>query len=216
MFARAYAQQDYAVRYRFYETIRGHPWFTSPACQIFEIHILMWFWHYRYGNSLGCTGSAESSPQLQIRSCPENLKFFYKVEELKDISEPGKPICLIPTSPTFPTLSAVILTSNAVITAQITIALKHDANEQEFDLIYKNLPPGLLAKRPGRYHVFITDTGFTAKSLREQNQMQIPNGTLVYSADIGVEYLDLMAPVTEELVEALDKARVSMSWLYAI
>ena len=215
IFIRTYAQQDHAVRCSFYRTIRGHPWFASPACQLFETHILLWFWH-NYGNILVCTGAAASSPQLQISPCQNNLKFFYKAEELKDISEPGGSICLVPTSQTFPTLGAVVLTYNAVITLQITISLKLNANEQEFDLIYNNLPLDLLAKRRYRYHVFITDKEINAKSLREQNRTQVPNGTLVYSTAIGVESFGSMAPVTEERVDALEKARVSMYWLYAI
>ena len=212
--ARAYAQQDNAVRYSFYRTIREHSWFASPAHQMVEIHLLLWFWHCHHNYSyIRCPGATEDSPRLKIPPCPENLKFFYKAEELKDISEPGKPICLVPTSRSFPTLSAVVLTSSDVITIQITFALRHDTNEPEFDLIYRNLPPDLLARRPGRYHVFITDKEIIAKSLREQNQTQVPNETLVYSAAFSIESSAL---VTEERVHALEKARVSMYWLYAI
>ena len=216
IFARAHAQQDHAVRCSVYRAIREHSRFASPARQMFEIHFLLWFWHYYHNNTFYGTSTATSSPYLQIPSCQNNLKFFYKAEELKDISEPGKPICLVPSSRTFPTLDAVVLTHDAVITVQIAIALKHDANEQEFDLIYRNLPPDLLKKRPGRHHVFITDKEINAKSLREQNQTQVPNGTLVFSTAIGVDSLDSMAPATEERVDALEKARVSVSWLSAI
>ena len=209
IFLRAYAQKDHAVRCSFYRTIREHLLFASPARQMFETHLLLWLWHCDY-SYLSCTGSTASSPPLAIKPCKGNLKCFYKAEELKDISEPEKRICLVPTSRTFPTLDAIVLTREAVITVQITIALKHDANEQEFDLIYKNLPPELLASRPGRYHVLITDNEINAKSLREQSHMQIPNGTLVYSTAIGVESLDSMVPATEERVVALEKARVSM------
>ena len=218
IFERTYSQQDHAVRCSFYRTIRGHPWFASPARQIFEIHVLLWFWHASNSSCfLGCTGAAASSPQLYVYPCRDNLKFFHRPEELKDISEPGsKLICLVPTSRTFPTLSAVVLTNYDVITIQITIALEHDANEQEFDLIYRNLPPGLLARRPTRHHVFITDKEINAKSLREQNHTQVPNGTLVYSTAIGVEYLDSNAAATEERMDALQQARVSMNWLFEI
>ena len=214
IFARAYTQQDRDVRYSFYRTIRGHPWFASPAGQVFEIHVLLWFWHSQH--CLSCTYALESSPFLQILPCYGNLKFFYKAEELRDISEPKTQLCLVPTSRKFPTLDAIVLTDNAVITVQITIAFEYNANEQEFDLIYRNLPPDLLKKRPDRYHVFITDKEINAKSLREQNRTQIPNGTHVYSAVIGVKLLDLRAPATEECVDALEKARVSVYWLYAI
>ena len=212
IFARAYIQQDSTVRSSFYSRIREHPWFASPARQLIEIYVLLWFWHSRFNEYLWCTGTSARLSSLEIPSCQDNLKFFYMAEELKDISEPEKPICLVPTSRTFPTLSAVVLTSNAVITVQITIALKHDANEQEFDLIYRNLPPDLLKKRPKRFHAFITDNEINAKSLREQNQAQIPNGTLVYSTATGA-YWNI---ATEERVSALEQARVSMYWSYAI
>ena len=215
IFARIYTQQDQAVRYSFYRTIRGYSWFAPSAGHIFEIHVLLWFWHSSY-QLHQCTGVKANSPTLSIPMCQGNIKFFLKAEELNNISEPGKPICLVPTSRTFPTLNATILTDNAVITVQITVALKHDVEEQEFDLIYRNLPPNLLAKRPDRYHVFITDSEINARSLREQNQSQIPNGILVYSTTNTIEYLDSWTPATEERMDALEKARVSMHWLYAI
>ena len=208
--ARAYTKKGHAVWEGFYRSIRDHPLFASPAAQIFEIHALLSLWHYN--GVFRCTCATANFPSFDIPSYQDNLKFFYRAEELKDIAEPQKPICLVPTSGTFPTLDAVILTPKAVITVQISIALKHDATEEEFDLIYKNLPHDLLAKRPNRHHVFITDDEINAKSLREQNQTQIPNGTLVYSAVIGVS----TSVATEERVDALEKARVSMSWLCAI
>ena len=210
----AYTKQYPAVRQGFYRSIRDHPLFASPAGQMFEIHVLLWLQHDKA--AFHCTCTMANSPELQIVSFQDNLKFFYKPEELKDISEPGKPICLVPTSQKFPTLDAVILTSNAVITVQITIALKHDANEQEFGLIYRNLPPDVLAKRPDRYHVFITDEEINAKSLREQHQVQIPDGTFVYSTVIDFESWGWGIRATEEHVDALEKARVSTYWLYAI
>ena len=205
IFARVYINQDCAVRQGFYRSIRDQPLFASLAGQIFKNHVLLWLWHSNVAPT--CTCATANSPYLDMSLCRDNLKFFYKAEELKGISEPKTHICLVPTSQTFPTLDAVILTSSAVITVQITIALKHDADEQEFNLIYRNLPPDLLAKRPGRYHVFITDNDINARSLREQNHTQIPDGTLVYSTARCFEDLDY---VTEERMYALDKARVSL------
>ena len=213
IFVHAYTQQDHDVRYGFYRTIRGHPWFASLAGQMFEIHVLLWFWSSQLYDVLSCTRVTASSPSLQISSFRQNLKFFYKAEELKDINEPQMQLCLVPTSQTFHTLDAIILTSNAVITVQITIDLEHDANEQEFDLIYRNLPPALLKKRSNRYHVFITDKKINANSLREQNHTQIPNGTHVYTAAIGVDSLDSQAPATEERVDALEKAKVCTGYM---
>ena len=210
IFARAYARQGHAGRCSFYKTIREHPCFAPLAGQMFEIHLLLWLERCTDGTTLLCDDGVESSPVLKIQSCKGNQKFFYKAEELKDISEPGKSICLVPTSRTFSTLDAVILTSDAVITVQITIALKEDVIEQEFDLIYRNLPSDLLAKRPDRYHVFITDNWVNAESLQEQDHTQIPNGTLVYSTAISAESLDSKSPATEGRVDSLVKSRVSM------
>ena len=214
IFARVYAQQDQAVQCGFYRTIRGDSWFASPAGYMFEIHVLLRFWHYvdcdDYSSLFDCTGVKANLPFLYIPPFVGDLKFFFKAEELKNISEPGKPMCLVPTSRTFPTVNVIVLTDKTVITVQITIALKHDVKEQEFDLIYRNLPPDLLAKRPKRCHLFITDKEINAKSLREQNHTQIPNGTLVYSTAISVETMDLTVPATEERMDALEKARVSM------
>ena len=206
--ARAYTK--HAVWESFYRSIRDHQLFSSLASQMFEIQVLLLLW--LYSGVLTCTSAMANFPYFEFPVCPGNLKFFHRAEELKDISEPGISICLVPNSPTFPTLDAVVLTPNAVITIQITIALKHDANEEEFGLIFKNLSHDLLAKRPNRYHVFITDYEINAKSLREKNQAQIPNGTLVYTTIIGIGG----NIATEERVDALEKARVSMYWLYAI
>lgn len=224
IFARAYTHHDHAVRKNFYRSISTcHlPSFAEPARQMFEIHVLLWFWHARAQESLPCTGAAVHSPRLEIPSCPENLVFFYKAEELQTLNEPGRPTCLVPTSPIFPNLDVIILTDNAVITAQITVASNYDAKKLEFDLIYDNIPPGLLTKRPGRYHVLIRDgiTGSSsdASSLRKQKQTQIPMGTHIYSTVLDMDQLDSTALVTEERVKALEKARVSMHWfrLYGI
>jgi hypothetical protein len=213
IFARAYAQQDHAVRRSFYGSIRGDPYFTSLARQMFEIYVLLWFWHAQAQESLPCTGAAVHSPQLEIPACPGNLKFFYKPEELQTMNEPGLPMCLIPTSRTFPTGTpdAVVLTSNAVITVQIVIAYKYDSKEQlEFDHIYENIPSALLTKRPGRYHVLIMDRVYDSTTFREQKLTQIPVGTHVYATSVHMRHLDSKALVTEERVRALEKARVSM------
>jgi hypothetical protein len=205
--ARAYSQQEHAARYSFYKTIRGHPWFGAPAGQMYKIHVLLWFCHARAEETLSCTGAQASFPKLELPSCPEDPTFFYKAEELEKVKEPEKPRCLIPTSRTFPTLDAIVITSDAVITIQITISPKHDAKEKEFGLVYDNLPLELLNKRPRRCHVFITDDGCNAKSLREQNRTEIPDGNLSYTTVIGVDDLDSQAPATTERVDALEEAR---------
>jgi len=130
--------------------------------------------------------------------------FFYQPEELKNLAETELPICLVPTSPSFPSLDAVVLTTNSVITVQITIAHYHSAEKRGFDLIFDNLSRHMLSKRPERYHLFITDEEENAESLREQNLTEIPMGTRVYSVVVDTDQLDV---ITEERVEALEEAR---------
>ncbi|KAI9463713.1 hypothetical protein BJY52DRAFT_1184710 [Lactarius psammicola] len=190
--ARAYAKRDHAKRLSFYKAIRGHSLFGSPAGQMFEIYVLLWFWYSRAEEILPCTGAVATSPHLEIPACPENLEFFPNPEGLKEVKEPERPICWVPTSRTFPSLDAFVLTNDTVITLQMTISRRLDANE-----------------RPRRCHVFITDTDDYAKSLREQNLKEIPKGTFVYSAVIDINELDSI--VTETRVDKLEEARASPS-----
>ncbi|KAI9456558.1 hypothetical protein BJY52DRAFT_1187842 [Lactarius psammicola] len=180
--ARAYAKCDHAQRLSFYKAIRGHPLFSSPVGQMFEIYVLLWFWHSRAGEILPCTGAVATSPHLEIPACPGNLEFFSKLEELKEVKEPE---------------------------LQMTISRSHSAKELGFKRVFGNLPSELLTKRPRRCHVFITDTDDYAKSLREQNLTKIPKGTFVYSAVIDINELDSI--VTEMRVDTLEEARASPS-----
>jgi hypothetical protein len=215
----AYARQNEAVRASFYEAIRGTPWFGPPAGKMYKVHVFLWFQYSQ--SSLQCTGAESTFPELSVPACPGegNFRFYSKPKDLADIladieeCQTGKPICVVPTSETFPFFDAFIITGVAVITIQVTIYDKHDAKEGGFEIL-NSLP--FLAKRPNRYHVFITDKEINAAKLRKQKLPQIPNGTLVYSAVVPVEKLESEAPVTEERVLALGRLRVSIYWLYAI
>ncbi|KAH9180779.1 hypothetical protein EDB89DRAFT_66709 [Lactarius sanguifluus] len=155
--ARAYAKHDHATRLTFYKAIRRLSLFSSPAGQMYEINVLLWFRHARDTDFLRCTSNTTGSPQLEIPACPGNLKFFSQPNELHEMYEPGRPICWVPTSGTLPTLDAVVLTDDSVVTVQITVASKHSANNLAFEDVYRNLPPSLKAKP--RCHVFISDSG---------------------------------------------------------
>ena len=193
--ARAHAELKHNARYSFYKTIRGNPWFRGPAGDIYKIHVLLWFLYARAEETLSCTGALASCPELKLPSCPKDPKFFHKPEELAELSEPGQTKCLIPTSRTFPTLDAVVLTSNATIMVKIILSPTHDTKEEGFGLIYQNLPPDLLRKRPNHYHLFITDNETNAKSLRlgEQNRkakslISAPTaGSFVHVAHMGYD-----------------------------
>ncbi|KAN0134259.1 hypothetical protein V8E53_007757 [Lactarius tabidus] len=204
--ANAYAQRSNVMRLSFYRLIRGHPWFGSLAGKMYEIHVLLWFQHSQDETSLACTGAEANFPQLQIPACPGNLKFFTKVTELKQLEEPepGYPICVIPTSEKFPSFDAFIITHDAIITLQITISHRHSAKKEGFQDLRKNLPAKLLANRPQRYHVFVTDEEDNAKKLRAQNLAHIPDDTRVYAAVIPVKDLELKVPLTATIVEELE------------
>lgn len=215
MVAHAYAQCSNGVRLTFYREICGDPWFSSPAGKMYEIHILLWFQYSQDKTSWPCTGTNTTFPRLQLPACPGNLKFFTKVEELEEIKEPDSrcPLCVVPTSETFPSFDAFVLTDDAIITLQITVSDGPNTKKQGFESLRKNLPATLLAKRSQRYHIFITEVEDNAKRLREQNLAHIPDDTRVYSAVIPVEDLESV-PVTEERIAALERARVRIYWLY--
>ena len=204
----AYAQQKYVARCEFYKTIRGYSWFSGPAGELYKIHVLLWFLHARADETLPCTGAEVNLPELKLPSCPTDPKFFLKPEELAEISEPNQPKCLIPTS-RLPTLDAVVLTNDSIITVQITISPKHDTKEKGFGPIYNNLPHALKQKRPNRYHIYITDEETNAISLREQNRTEVPTQIRVYSTAIEVEDLESKVPMTHKRVKALQKSKVS-------
>ncbi|KAH9048878.1 hypothetical protein EDB84DRAFT_1556546 [Lactarius hengduanensis] len=205
--SRAYSQRDNAQRLSFYKSIRGHPLLGSPAGQMFEIYVLLWFWHSRAQENLPCTGAVATSPRLDIPACPENMKFFSKSSELQNMVESICPICWVPTSLNFPSLDAFILTDDTIITVQITVSPRHSASKVGFTHVYDNLPRDLKTKRPKRSHVFITDTDVNASRLRGQNLPDIPSGTHVYSAVLDVDQLDSTALVTQTRVSELETAR---------
>ena len=210
IFASAYAQQEQATRHSFYKAIRGNPMFGGPAGEMYEIHVLLWFLHARADETLSCAGAEARFPELQLPSCPMDPKFFSKPEELANISEPDHPKCLIPTSRNFPTLDAVVLTSDSIITVQITISSRHGAKRKGFGLIYNNLPLALTQRRPNRYHLFITDEETNAQSLRQQNLAEIPKRIRVYSTVIEVEDLESKVRLTHDRVKAVQKVGVSI------
>ncbi|KAH8986944.1 hypothetical protein EDB86DRAFT_2832479 [Lactarius hatsudake] len=206
--SRAYAPCDNAQRLGFYKSIRGHPLFSSPARQMFEIYVLLWFWHSRAQENLPCTGAVATSPRLDIPACPENMKFFSRSSELQNMVESKCPICWVPTSQTFPYLDAFILTDDSIITLQITVSSQYGAHKLGFSRVYDNLPWDLKTKWPTkRFHVFITDRDDNAKKLREQNLPDIPSGTHVYSVVLDVDQLDSMGLMSQTRVGELETAR---------
>ena len=85
------------------------------------------------------------------------------------MNEPQCPMCLVSTSPLFPTPDAIVLTGSAVITVDVTITSIYDS--RNLALISSiNIPPSVPTNRPRRYHVFIADREANAEALRERSQ----------------------------------------------
>ncbi|KAH9064626.1 hypothetical protein EDB87DRAFT_1598434 [Lactarius vividus] len=202
--SRAYAERDRAMRLSFYKQISGHAWFSTSAGRIFEAHVLIWSRYASAEDCLPCTRAVEASPLLTIPSCGKNMEFFSKADDLKNmVDEHERRKCLVPVSATFPTLDAIFITHEFVITVQMTIASEHDAKKIGFEKVYKNLPSSVLAKRQ-KCHVFLTDTEDKANLLRRQMLTEIPKKLAihVYSSFVSIEELDPM--LTQERVVKLE------------
>ncbi|KAH9030527.1 hypothetical protein EDB85DRAFT_1429344 [Lactarius pseudohatsudake] len=205
--SRAYAERDRAIRLSFYKQISGHAWFSTSAGRIFETHVLIWSRYSSAENCLPCTPAVEASPLLSIPACGKNMEFFSKAEDLKDmVDEHERRRYLVPVSQTFPTLDAIFITHESVITVQMTVSSKHDAKKVGFDKVYKNIPSSVLAKRR-KCHVFLADTEDKANLLREQKLTDLPKNMVihVYSSFVSIEELDPM--LTQERVQKLEDDR---------
>lgn len=64
------------------------------------------------------------------------MVFFSKAEELENVVEHESLKCLVPVSQDFPTVDAIFLTKNFIITVQITISSTHNANSIGFEKVY--------------------------------------------------------------------------------
>jgi hypothetical protein len=211
--SRAYAAQDRTTRLGFYKMIRGHSWFGTSAGHFFENHVLLWIRHAPTEDSLPCTPAVDSSPSLYIPACGDRMQFFSNIDELK-VDENECRTCWVPASEKFPTWDAIILTDKFIITVQMTLASRHDA-EIEFEKAYKSLPSEFIETRHW-CHVFLTDKEDKADSLRRQKLTEVPREMKIqiYSALINIEESNSL--LTAERVEKLENDRVSRYWLYAI
>ncbi|KAH9035027.1 hypothetical protein EDB85DRAFT_951016 [Lactarius pseudohatsudake] len=153
----AYAERDHAMRQSFYKEISGHEWFSTSADRIFETHILLWFRYASAEDYFPCIHAVGALHLLNIPSCGENMVFFSNADDLKDmVDEHERQKCLVPVSATFPTLNAIVITHEFVITVQMSVASGGDADNIGFEKVYDYLPSTVLAKRQ-KCHVFLTD-----------------------------------------------------------
>jgi hypothetical protein len=205
--SRAYARRDSAARRCFYKAMSGHAWFSASARHILKSSVLLWLRHppARARAYLRCVPAVDGSPRLVIPACKDKMEFFTKAEDLKLVDQRNLPQCLVFVSQAFPTLDAIVITTNSIITVQVTIDSAQDANESEFQKVYSNLPSSIRIGRT-RCNVFVTDSEDKAKSLREQ-QLTIPTDIHVYSASVDIGQLDSI--VTDRHMEELENAIVS-------
>jgi hypothetical protein len=213
--SRAYARQDSAVRRGFYKAmsrrswfgasdILKSSWFGASAGYILKSSVLLWLRHPPLEDSLLCT-PAMATASVEIPACRDRMEFFTEAENLKHVDQFNLPKCLVPVSPGFPTLDAIVITADLIITMQVTVASKHSANKEDFERVYKNLPPAVQHNRT-KCHVFVTDSEDKAKSLREQ-RLTVPTNISVYSTCVNIDQLDPI--VTSSRMEELENEIVS-------
>lgn len=94
---------------------------------------------------------------LDNPACRENMEDLSEADDLKDMAdEHERRKCLVPVSQTFPTLDAIAITHEFVITVQMSITSGDDAENIGFKRVYEYLPSKFLAKHQW-CHVFLTD-----------------------------------------------------------
>jgi hypothetical protein len=211
--SRSYAKRDRVVRQSFYKTISRHPWFGSSVAHIFETSVLLWFRHAPANNSLPC----RTAPYvLEIPGCREKMTFFSKVDELKKAGRDETRLCLVPVSQSFPTVDAIIITKESVITIQMTVARGHDIKPIELQSVYNRFSTEFLSKWRKRYHVLLTDTEDKARLLRMQKLAEKLTKMDIQLYSAYIEFAKLDSIISGECVDELETERVSIYWLYAI
>ncbi len=141
---------------------------------------------------------------LEIPACgEEQTTFFDSKNRLENVNgDKFLPLCLLPTSKSFPSADAIVITDEFVITIQVTVSDQHSTKGSGFTDIKKLIPHGL--RRDNWRHVFITDDDDDrAVSLRNQTLRGLPEDILVYSGvfDIG------RSSVTRKHMEAFNEKK---------
>jgi hypothetical protein len=180
---------------------------ASTSGVLFERFVLSWL--TAGSGHLDCTPAPGLSVDtvLKIPACGNERTIFWGSNTpLKDTKEhtatKEEPLCLLPEDPT---LDAIVLTVDDLITIQTTVSEKHGALPSGFKLVEES---GIKQKRRWR-HVFVTDEDSRAKSLRSQNLKDLPKGISIYSAVFNVGRSDMSVA----MIEAFE---VSGFWLHAI
>jgi hypothetical protein len=205
--AKAHVQR----RISFYQMISKNRDFRGSAGQMFGRFVLSRLTSGPDVDPLACSPATLGSPVLNILACgKERTSFFSNKTALKKAKWDVLPVCFLPTTPqTFATVDAIIFTNELIITVQVTISDKHNAEGIGFADIKESILPHIREHRDW-CHVFITDNDRNAESLRGQNLSDFPVDISVYS---GVFHL---GRVTLAHLQAFDETKVCVSWLHAI
>ncbi|KAI0290641.1 hypothetical protein B0F90DRAFT_591568 [Multifurca ochricompacta] len=182
------AAQDVLHQIRFYNMVSNHLWFKGSAGYMFETIVLAWL----CANSESSRTPAQSaSPQLTIPMCQGCCMLSSKEQhDLGDLNDRETPFCVIPVSKAFPSVDAMIITDNHIITIQVTVASKHSVKSTGFLQIVNKFPKGFQMFRKW-CHVFVTDraknaasllTTWTERDLELDGDINIP----IYSAVLDV------------------------------
>jgi hypothetical protein len=200
--SRGYARQDSATRRGFYKAMSGHSWFGASAGYILESSVLLWLRHPSTEDSLVCT-PAIGTTTIEIPACRDRMEYFAKEKYLKNVDQLNLPKCLVLVSPAFPTLDAIVVTANFIITVQVTVSSQHSVKIGGFKKVYENLPAAVKNNRT-KCHVFVTDSEDNAKSLRKKRP--VPRDISVYSTCVNIDQLDPI--VTSSRMDELEDAIV--------
>ncbi len=187
-------------RIDFYQKISTQPGFRVSAGKMFEGFFLSWL--YARSNVAPLRCFATGLPDLEIPACgEEQTTFFDSKNGLKKVNGDKPPLCLLPTSKSFPTADAIVITNEFIITIQVTVSDRHSAKGSGFTDIEKLIPSHLI--RDNWRHVFVTDDDDRGVSLRNQTLSELPEDILVYSGvfDIG------RSRVTRKQMEAYEEKR---------
>ena len=199
-------------RVLFFQGMSKQPMLISAVGTLFERFVLCWL---AFGSGyLHCT-PAHGSDSLEIPACPgkDRTISFRSKTALKNMKVKQLPTCFLPESLTFPTINAIILTVDHLITVQVSVSNEHGAKTAGFEKVresgIRNRDLAAGTKDRNWCHVFVTDGDIKAKSLRNQTLSGLPQDVSIYSAvfDVGQSYIGVKE------IQAFD---VSGSWLHVI
>jgi hypothetical protein len=200
----------------FYHDLSKGTMFRASAEKILKRFVLTWL-----SSDLAPLLCVPVNPlRLKIPTCGENNTLCGHLASLKSmqLTADNLPFCFLPVPARGPQtlagVDAIILTTNSIMTIQVTTSDQYSANEGDFTEIEKHLPT--ITTTNGKIngnslmrchsHVLITDDEQKAKTLRRQTSGGTPDLTKVYTAVFKFGEFK----VSSEQMRTLDEARVSV------